>query len=71
MTVSLKQKGDPLYRRADDPGYRVGWKEKYKFSKGHLEGEMTYGEAKAKAEELQAREKGDRIYFPELILYES
>ena len=54
MATVLKAKGDALWKRDDDPGYRIGWKYKYRFEKGHLEGEMTYGEARRKAAELQA-----------------
>jgi len=70
MAGILLQKGDPLWRRAADPGYRVGWRHKYQFQKGHLEGEMTYGEAAAKAAELQAKDSDGKVYYPELILTE-
>jgi hypothetical protein len=68
MAGALLQKGDPLQRRADDPGYRVGWRHKYRFEKGHLEGEMTYGEASSKAAALQAADTEGKVFFPELIL---
>lgn len=67
MAVVLKQQGDPLSKRDSDPGYRVGWRSKLKFEKGHLEGEMTYGEARAKAAELASRDPS-KTYFPEAIL---
>ena len=67
MATKLTAKGDALQRRADDPGYRVGWKHRSRFEKGHLDGEMTYGEASRKAAELQAGDP-EKIYFPELIL---
>ncbi|MGD2081687.1 MAG: hypothetical protein PVF91_01905 [Chromatiales bacterium] len=70
MAGQLFQKGDPLWRRADDPGYRVGWRYKYEFKKGHLDGEMTYGEAVSKAAELQAQDTEGRVYYPELIISE-
>lgn len=70
MATVLKAKGDALWKRDDDPGYRIGWKYKYRFEKGHLEGEMTYGEARRKAAELQAAEP-DKVYFAELILEET
>jgi hypothetical protein len=70
MATKLSAKSDGLRRQADDPGYRVGWKYRYKFEKGHLEGEMTYGEARQKAAELQAGDP-EKIYFPELILEET
>ena len=69
MATTLHAKGDGLWKRADDPGYRIGWKYKYQFEKGHLDGEMTYGEAKEKAAELQAGDP-EKVYFPELILTE-
>ena len=70
MATVLNAKGDGLWKRADDPGYRIGWKYKYRFEKGHLDGEMTYGEAKQKAADLQASDP-EKVYFPELILTES
>ncbi|MGA7978632.1 MAG: hypothetical protein WCA32_00205 [Chromatiaceae bacterium] len=69
MSGKLTQKGDPLMRRANDPGYRVGWRDKAKFAKGHFDNELTYSEAKRKAEELAANDP-EKTYFPELILYE-
>jgi hypothetical protein len=69
MSGVLTSKGDPLWKRPDDPGYRVGWRSKAKFEKGHLEGEMTYGEAAAKAAEL-AGQNPDRTYYPEMIVVE-
>lgn len=69
MAAVLSFKGDPLWRRADDPGYQVGWRSKARFEKGHLEGEMSHGEAAAKAAELAAANP-DKTYFPELIITE-
>jgi hypothetical protein len=40
-----------------------------KFEKGHLEGEMTYGEAEKKAAELGASDPS-KAYYPELIITE-
>lgn len=60
--------GDPLWRRDEDPGYRVGWRHKVRFEKGHLEGEMTFGEASRKAAELQAKDSEGKVYYPELVL---
>jgi hypothetical protein len=65
----LYQKGDPLWRRPDDPGYRVGWRHRVAFEKGCLEGEMSYAEASKKAAELQAQDTEGKVYYPELILY--
>ena len=70
MAGKLTQKGDSLWRRASDPGYRVGWRHKVKFEKGHLEGEMTFGEASKKAAELQAQETDQKVYYAELIITE-
>jgi hypothetical protein len=69
MAGVLSFKGDPLWKRADDPGYRIGWRSKAKFEKGHLDGEMTYGEATKKAAELSAAEP-DKTFYPELIVTE-
>ncbi len=60
-------RADPLLRRASDKGYRIGWKHKYNFERGHFDEEMTYGEAKKKAEELQAKEP-DKVFWPEMIM---
>lgn len=67
MAGVLSYKGDPLWKRASDPGYRVGWRSKAKFEKGHLDGEMTYGEASQKAQEL-SNQDATKTYFPELII---
>jgi hypothetical protein len=69
MAGVLYQKGDPLWRRSDDPGYRVGWRHRVAFEKGGLEGEMSYAEASRKAAELQAQDTEGKVYYPELILY--
>ncbi len=66
MTISYVPKADPLQRRASDKGYRVAWKLKYGFEKGAFDEELTYGEAKKKAEELEAKEP-DKTFWPELI----
>jgi len=59
--------GDPLARRDKDPGYRVGWRHRVRFETGHLDGEMTYGEASRMAAELQAQDTDGKVYYPELI----
>jgi hypothetical protein len=59
--------GDPLTRREKDPGYRVGWRHKVRFETGHLDGEMTYGEASRKADELAAQDTDGKVYYPEPI----
>ena len=70
MAVLFQQKGDPLSKRDSDPGYRIGWRSKLKFEKGHLEGEMTYGEARAKAAELTAQDPS-KTFFAEPIFVET
>lgn len=48
----------------DQPGYIVAWKLKYDFKTGRYDEEMTYGEAKKRAEELSA-EKPEMAFWPE------
>lgn len=60
-------RADSLRRRDNDPGYRVAWKVKYGFERGEFDEEMTYGEAKRKAAELQAKD-ADKVYWPEMIM---
>lgn len=60
-------RADPLQRRASDKGYRVGWKLRYGFQRGHLDGEMNYGEAVKKAGELGSKDH-DKVYWPEMIM---
>ncbi len=56
-----------LTKKDSDDGYIVGWKEKYGFSAGRFTDDvMTYGEAKRKAEALNA-EHPDRVFWPELL----
>jgi hypothetical protein len=56
-----------LTKKDDDTGYIVGWKEKYAFEAGKFTDDvMTYGEAKAKAAELNAQHN-DRVFWPELL----
>jgi hypothetical protein len=54
--------GDALRRRDSDPGYRVGPRHKVRFEKGHLEGELSYGEASRRAAELQAKDAEGKVY---------
>jgi len=60
-------RADPLQRRAGDKGYRVAWKLRYGFGRGFLDGEMTYGEASKKAEELGSKDH-DKVYWAEMIM---
>jgi hypothetical protein len=51
-------------KKDSDTGHIVAWRHMRNFEAGKLEGEMTYGEAKKKAEELTAKEP-DRTYWAE------
>jgi hypothetical protein len=54
-----------LFSKTDsDTGYVIGWRDKHQFKAGKMEGEMTYGEARMKAEELNAKEP-DKAFWPE------
>lgn len=64
--TKLISAGDTLWRRDGDPGYQVGWRHKVRFEAGTLDGEMTYGEAKRKAAELQAADSEGKVYYPML-----
>jgi hypothetical protein len=55
--------------RESERGYRVGGRSTARFVAGHLDGEMTYGEAASKARELSAQDK-EKTYYPELIITE-
>ncbi len=66
MTSTFKPKADPLLRRDGDSGYRVAWKYKYKFERGHFDEEMTYGEARKRAADLQAKEP-EKVFWPEML----
>lgn len=67
MAGVYENKADPLLHRQDDKGYTIGWKLKYGFERGRLDEEMTYGEAKKKAEEMEAKEP-DKVFWPEMIM---
>ncbi len=67
MAGNFVPKADTLLHREADHGYRIGWKYKYRFERGHFDEEMTYGEAKRKAAELQAKEP-DKVFWPEVIM---
>lgn len=64
--ITFKPKADPLFHKDTDKGFRVAWKYKYKFEKGHFDKELTYGEARKKAEELAAKEP-DKTFWAELM----
>lgn len=67
MSGTFSYQGDPLVHKDDDQGYRIGWKYKYQFERGYLDGEMTYGEARKKAAELAAKEP-EKTFWPEMVL---
>lgn len=57
-----------LFNKNDsDKGYVVGWRYKKKLEAGKLDGEMTYGEAKKKAEEMNAKEP-EKSFWAEKVL---
>ena len=60
-------RANPLQKRASDKGYRVGWKLRYGFQRGYLDGEMTYGEAGKRAAELGAKEP-NKVFWAEMIM---
>ncbi|MBD3671374.1 MAG: hypothetical protein HUJ29_11415 [Gammaproteobacteria bacterium] len=51
-------------RNDSDPGYVVGWRFKRKFEAGEFNDEMTYAEAKKKAEELSEKEP-EKTFWPQ------
>jgi len=54
---------ETLLTSADEGGYIIAWKYKYKFETGRLDGEMTYGEAVKKCAELYA-EDPEKTFWP-------
>ncbi len=60
-------RAEPMQRRDDDQGYRVAWRLKYGFQKSHFDKEMTYGEARKQAAELQAKEP-DKVFWAEMLM---
>ncbi len=67
MAGVYTNRADSLFRKDDDKGFCVGWKLKYGFQKGRFDKEMTYGEAKKQAGEMQAKEP-DKVFWPEMIM---
>ena len=56
---------DPMTRPDDAPGFIVAWRDRYEHQAGRLLDQvMTYGEAKKKAEEMQAKDSG-KFYWAE------
>lgn len=67
MAGNYTNRADPFFHKDDDRGFQIGWKLKYDFQRGHLDGEMTYGEARKKAAELQEKEP-EKVFWPEVIM---
>lgn len=67
MAGVYSNRADSLVKKDSDNGYQVAWKLKYGFQKSHFDGEMTYGEAKKKAAELQAKEP-EKVFWAEMIM---
>lgn len=67
MAGVFSNRADSLVKRQADKGYRIGWKLKYGFQKGHFDEEMTYGEAKKKAADMQAKEP-EKVFWAEMIM---
>lgn len=54
---------DTLHHSDDEPGFVIGWKYKYQFECGYYDEEMTYLEAKKRAEQLH-EEHPDKTFWP-------
>ena len=54
-------------KNQNDSGYVIGWKYKYQFERGTLEGEMSYAEALKKANELNKKEP-EKTFWAEKVL---
>lgn len=67
MAGVYKNRADSLVKRQSDKGYRVAWKLKYGYEKSSFPEEMTYGEAKKKAAQLQSKE-ADKVFWAEMIM---
>ena len=55
---------ETLLKPADESGYIIAWRCKYKFETGKLDGEMNYGEATKKCAELCA-EDSEKTFWPQ------
>ncbi|MBI5463016.1 MAG: hypothetical protein HY941_12595 [Gammaproteobacteria bacterium] len=60
-------RANPMLRQDGDKGYRVAWKLKYGFQKSRFDKEMTYGEARKQAAELQAKEP-EKVFWAEMMM---
>ena len=54
---------DTLHHKNDEHGFVIGWRYKYKFEAGYYDEEMTFGEAKKRAEELHQKHP-DMTFWP-------
>ena len=57
---------ETLIRPADEKGYIIAWRYKYKFETGTLDGEMTYGEATQKCAKLCTKEP-EKTFWPQRV----
>ena len=55
---------ETLLKPADEPGYIIAWKYKYKYETGQLDGEMNYGDAVRQCAELCAKEP-EKTFWPQ------
>jgi hypothetical protein len=67
MAGVYENSADPLLHRAADKGYTIGWKLKYGFERGRLDENLTYGDAKKKAAEMEKKEP-EKAFWPEMIM---
>lgn len=60
-------KADSLLRKSTDKGYTIGWKSRYGFERGRLDGNMTYAEATKKAAEMGSKEP-NKVFWAEMLM---
>lgn len=60
-------KANPLFRKAGDKGYTIGWKSRYGFERGQTGGEMTFGDASKKAADMGAKEP-NKVFWAEMVM---
>ncbi|MDX1334803.1 MAG: hypothetical protein R3312_03385 [Gammaproteobacteria bacterium] len=64
---TFTNRADVFHRNDADAGYRVAYRSKRGFEKGVFDEELTYGEARKKAEELAAKDD-TKTFWPEMIM---
>ena len=64
---TFTNRADVFHRNDSDAGYRVAYRSKRGFEKGVFDEELTYGEARKKAEELAAKDDA-KTFWPEMIM---